>query len=192
MKKSRSLIVIAALALAAASCGGSAATPDANGEVVITMTEFEFSPNTIEVAPGQTVTFVLVNEGEKDHEFMLGRNVRIVDGEPSGFEVDFFESLEPTVVPMDAAMNMGDMADGDMADGDMADGDMADGDMADGDAAHAGHTGFMVVREPSQEARVTVTIPADASGEWEFGCFQENGAHWDDGMRGKLIIASDA
>ena len=123
---------------------------------------------------------------------MLGRNVRIVDGEPSGFEVDFFESLEPTVVPMDAAMNMGDMADGDMADGDMADGDMADGDMADGDAAHAGHTGFMVVREPSQEARVTVTIPADASGEWEFGCFQENGAHWDDGMRGKLIIASDA
>jgi uncharacterized cupredoxin-like copper-binding protein len=43
--------------------------------VVVTVTEFAFEPSDIKVAPGDTVTIVLMNEGEKDHEFMIGRDV---------------------------------------------------------------------------------------------------------------------
>ncbi len=53
--------------------------------------------------------------------------------------------------------------------------------------AHAEH-GFMVMRQPGQQAELTFTVPADASGEWEIACFEEDGAHYDDGMHGKLII----
>jgi uncharacterized cupredoxin-like copper-binding protein len=76
-------------------------------------------------------------------------------------------------------MDMGD--DGDMTEGE---GDM---DMAD-EMAH----GFMVMRDPGESAEVTFTVPADASGEWEIACFEEDGAHYDDGMRGTLIISTDA
>lgn len=179
-------VLLGAAALLAAACGGGAATADENGEIVITLNEFSFSPNNIEVSPGQTVTFVLNNEGEKEHEFMIGRNVNMVDGEANGFEHDFFEGLMPTVDPMDAAMNMGD-GDMDMGDGEM---DMGDGEMDMGGEGDAEHAGFMVVREPAETARITITIPADASGTWDIGCFEEDGAHWDDGMKGTLTIVS--
>lgn len=45
------------------------------------MTEFAFEPSDIKVAPGDTVTIVLMNEGEKDHEFMIGRDVDTADGD---------------------------------------------------------------------------------------------------------------
>ena len=144
-----------------------------------------------------TLRFFGIN-GEKDHEFMIGRDVRITDGAPDGFEHNFFEGETPMVMPADAAMS-GDMDDMDMSSdttmGDMSSdttmGDMGSdttmGDMEMGDEkAH----GFMIMRSPGTEATLTITIPADASGEWQFGCFEEDGAHWDDGMRGKLIIDS--
>ncbi len=53
---------------------------------------------------------------------------------------------------------------------------------------HGEDHGFMVMRDPTESATVTITIPADAVGEWDIGCFEEEGAHWDDGMKGKLIV----
>jgi hypothetical protein len=35
---------------------------------------------------------------------------------------------------------------------------------------------------------IEFTIPEDRVGEWEMGCFEDNGTHYDDGMRGKVII----
>lgn len=180
-------IALCAMALVMAACGGGGTTVEDGGEVVIELSEFAFSPDSITVTAGSTVTFVLRNEGEKEHEFMIGRDVRITDGAPDGFEHDFFEGMEPTVVPADAAMTDMDM---DMGDGDMGDGDMSeDGDMGDMGDEHAEH-GFMVMRSPGQEATITITIPEDATGEWQFGCFEEDGAHWDDGMRGTLTVES--
>jgi uncharacterized cupredoxin-like copper-binding protein len=46
----------------------------------------------------------------------------------------------------------------------------------------------MVMRAPGEKAEITITIPADASGEWIIACFEEDGAHYDDGMHGTLII----
>ncbi len=231
----KALVLMAVAALGLAGCGEGAATPDENGEIVITMTESAYAPDTIEVSPGQTVTFVLVNEGEKDHELMIGRNVTFTDGVPDGFEHNFFEGLSPLVDPPEAAMEMDemdmdmdmdmdedddmhmedmdmdedddmDMEDMDMEDMDMDEDDdmhmedmdmdedddmhMEDMDMEEGDD-HAGH-GFMVLRQPNETARITITIPLDATGEWELGCFEEDGAHWDDGMKGTFTIVIDA
>ena len=215
----KALVLMAVAALGLAGCGEGAATPDENGEIVITMTESAYAPDTIEVSPGQTVTFVLVNEGEKDHELMIGRNVTFTDGVPDGFEHNFFEGLSPLVDPPEAAMEMDememdmdmdmdmdedddmDMDDMDMDEDDdmdmdedddmhMEDMDMEGMDMEEGDD-HAGH-GFMVLRQPNETARITITIPLDATGEWELGCFEEDGAHWDDGMKGTFTIVIDA
>ena len=62
-------------------------------------------------------------------------------------------------------------------------GDM-DAEMGDSDV----HAGFMVQRRPGEVARLTVTVPSDVVGEWEIGCFRGRGAHWDAGMRARLIV----
>jgi plastocyanin len=46
----------------------------------------------------------------------------------------------------------------------------------------------MVVREPAQTATITFTVTEASIGDWEFGCFEEDGAHWDDGMRGTIVV----
>ncbi|RMG96245.1 MAG: hypothetical protein D6706_10505 [Chloroflexi bacterium] len=55
------------------------------------------------------------------------------------------------------------------------------------------HAGLMVMIDPllispDEATVVTATIPSDKVGRWEFGCFQEQGQHYDDGMRGVLIV----
>jgi uncharacterized cupredoxin-like copper-binding protein len=104
---------------------------------------------------GQTVTLVLKNVGDKEHEFMIGRDAKTTDGAPDGFEHDFFEALDTAVSPPDALMGMGD---------------------------------DMVMRDPGESAEVTFTVTADQVGEWQIGCFEDDGAHWDDGMQGKLVV----
>jgi len=63
-------------------------------------------------------------------------------------------------------------------------------DDAAGDGAEAPHAGYMVERLPGESARLTVTIPEDAVGEWEIGCFRGRGAHWDAGMRSTLMVTA--
>ncbi len=224
------LFSLAAIGIVAAGCGLAeedvVLSPDANGEIVINMDEFSFGADRIEVTAGETVTFVIVNGGANEHEFMIGRNLlKSPAGFPDGFEHDFFEDVTPSVVPANAGMNMGAMEGMDMGDGDAMDmtdeemGAMGDGDamdmtdeemgamegmdMGDGDAMdmtdeemgamgdageEAPHEGYMVLRRSGEVARLTVTVPEDAIGEWAVGCFQGRGAHWDAGMNTKLFV----
>ncbi len=138
MRKIRGCVAL--LALTASACGLAedevVLRPDAAGEVVIDMDEFSFGTDRIEVVAGETVTFVLVNTGDNEHEFMIGRNLVETDlGYPNGFEHDFFETTTPVVDPPSAGMDMGamDMGDMDMGDMDMSDDDHADDDMGDMD-----------------------------------------------------------
>jgi hypothetical protein len=49
----------------------------------------------------------------------------------------------------------------------------------------------MVMLEPSPEATVIeFTVTADKVGSWEIGCFEDDGDHWNDGMKGKLVVVS--
>ena len=53
------------------------------------------------------------------------------------------------------------------------------------------HHGFMVLQNPSSgQTVIEFTVP-DKTGEWEFACFEDEGAHYDDGMHGTLkVVAS--
>jgi len=179
------------LGLVAAGCGSSedevVLSSDAAGEIVINMDEFSFGVDRIDVVAGETVTLIIVNGGDNEHEFMIGRNlVKTEQGYPNGFEHDFFEDFTPIVDPPSAGMDMADMGDMDMGDDAMEDDGMGDMDMGDG--GEEPHPGFMVQRRAGEVARLTITIPENAVGMWEIGCFRGRGSHWDAGMRATLNV----
>lgn len=186
--------MLAILALLVAACGGGGDTLADGDEVTISLSEFEFEPAELRLTPGTTVTIRLENTGEKDHEFMAGQEVHLEDGIPHGFESDFFETVEGlSVDPPDAlsssmeGMDMGDESMTDTTMGDM-EGDEEE-HTEDEDEEHVDmDMGFMVVREPAETATITFTVTEASIGEWEIGCFEEDGAHWDDGMKGTIIV----
>lgn len=144
------------------ACGqpqGPSSGPSA-GEIRITMTEYKFQPDTIRVKAGQEVRLVLVNSGKKDHELMIGRKVMEMEGKPAGYQEDFFAGLHPQV----------------------------SGEKLKQEEEEEEHAGFMVALEPGGTATIVFTVPADRVGEWEIGCFEEDGVHYQEGMKGKFIV----
>ena len=202
--------MILTVSMLAAACGSggdggqaSGAGGDPDAHIRVNMTEYGFGSDVIEVRAGQTVEFLLKNSGDLDHEFMIGREVTVaMDGMATGFEHDFFEGLMPIVDPPEAGMVMESMEmdmDGDSMEMDMdgdsmemdMDGDSMEMDMdMDTDGHDDGHHGFMVTLAPGGTASVTVTIPDDAVGDWEIGCFRDKGTHWSSGMHATLRITS--
>ena len=197
MRTKYGLVAISIMALVAGACGGGAVEAGDDGTIEITLSEFQFDPSDIVLHPGDTVTIVIDNQGEKEHEFMVGQTVRMTGGIPDGFETDFFETVSGlTVEPTDAAMGLPGMdmdegMEGDdhsedtMGGDDMGGDEMGDMDMGD---EHGDDHGFMVMRQPTTQARVTFTVTEESIGEWDIGCFEEDGAHWDDGMQGTLVV----
>jgi len=80
----KTLLAAAGLALVISACGGAVeASPDNHDEpagvttervIEVSMTEFAFSPAPIEVNEGETITFVVTNNGVVDHEFRLAND----------------------------------------------------------------------------------------------------------------------
>ena len=178
------LTALVSLALVLSACGGAqGATPNASGELTIMQKDSEegmsFGPDTIVLTAGQKVRLVIENSGAKNHEFMIGRTVMYNEaGAPDGFEEDFFMAISDQVNTEPA---MGAMV---MMNGETVSGmDMGMGsEMGD-------HMGWMLVSPSgSGQSVIEFTVPEDAAGEWEMGCFEDNGAHYDDGMRGKVIV----
>jgi uncharacterized cupredoxin-like copper-binding protein len=65
------------LAVVAAACGGAAEVGSGSSEdprviEVSALDTLAYEPETIEVGAGETVTFVVTNTGEVDHEFVVG------------------------------------------------------------------------------------------------------------------------
>lgn len=92
-----SLVLTVLLILLSACATYGAAAPAENGEIKITMKDYDFSPGVIRVKAGQQVTIVLNNEGKKLHEFMIGREVRVEGNFTEGFAVDFFAGITPQI-----------------------------------------------------------------------------------------------
>lgn len=65
------IVVVGALLLAACGGGEEAGTPDNPRRVEISATEFAFSPASVSITPGETVEFVVTNDGSIDHEFLV-------------------------------------------------------------------------------------------------------------------------
>ena len=138
-----------------------------------------------------------------EHDFFEGL-MPIVDPPEAGMVMESMEmDMDGDSMDMDdGSMDMdmdGDSMEMDMDDGsmemDMDDGSMDmdgnDGSMdMDTDGHDDGHHGFMVTLAPGGTASVTVTIPDDAVGDWEIGCFRDKGTHWSSGMHATLRITS--
>jgi len=162
--------ILAGLLLA--GCSPAAPEPLA---MTIQMNEFAYTPNRIEARVGQQVTLNLVNDGALEHEIMFGRNMMTDgQGQPNGFETDVFmmANMQPTVT-FGEGMQVGmDMGEGEMG-------------MTSGE-----HGGYMVSLPGmgGQTAQMTFTVTEDMIGEWEFGCFAQEGTHYQQGMTGTMIV----
>lgn len=98
-----SLLLVAILVLAGCGSGGGAGRGEqARTEWTLTLTDYQFSPATVVVPAGQTVTIKLVNNSKlnQPHEFMVGRQVAkggAGDSRPVGYETDFFADISVEV-----------------------------------------------------------------------------------------------
>jgi plastocyanin len=197
MKRYILLSTVASLALILAACGPQGVTPDASGSLNLVQEDSEegmnFSPDTITLTAGQHVRIMVENHGMKNHEFMIGRNVMYTEaGAPNGFEVDFFEGIEDQVqVTLGESTSL--MIDGET----VMMGGMGEGseegmhDMEGMEEEGMMHMGWML--ESPMGSGMTViefTVPEGRVGEWEMGCFEDDGAHYDDGMRGTVIVVA--
>jgi len=183
MNKKAGVVLSILLLLVITACS-SASTPQPL-EITIEMSEFAFSPQNLEFQVGQEVTLHLVNIGALGHEIMFGRGVVMKDGQPFNYETDMFEfaGVEPEV-----SMNEGEHGDdhghdeGDEHEGD----DMHEEDMH----MEEGHTGFMVhLPVGTDEYTMKFTVTEDMVGEWEIGCFEQEGVHYTAGMLGTLVVS---
>lgn len=129
----------------------------------VEMSEYAFTPGTIEARVGQQVTINLVNKGALEHEIMFGQNVKMIDNHPDGYMQDMFlkAGIEPSINTTEG--------------------------MA-GDMQHE-HSGIMVtLNKTGDEASLNFTVTKEMVGEWEMGCFALEGVHYASGMVGKFIV----
>ena len=154
--------LILATGVILAACGGQ---PSAPVSFDVEMSEYVYSPDVLEVKVGQEVTLNLVNSGQVEHELMIGREVIYEDSRPNGFQEDLFATggIEPEVS------------------GGVPAGESADGHMHD-------NTGVMVTLPAGEAGSLKFAVTSDMVGEWEMGCFSQEGVHYTAGMVGKLVV----
>ncbi len=80
LKKVLSVLLVVFLS---ACAGGSSSTT----KVTVTMKEFGFSPNVINVTAGKPVELTLINEGAVEHDFVIAV-IPVKDVSTSGMEMD--------------------------------------------------------------------------------------------------------
>lgn len=163
------MAILTTSAVIAAACGGGGGAATTSGAITITGAEFKFEPDTIRLKVGQEVRITFRNDGDKDHEMMMGKTVSMMAGKPGGFQTWLlvgvpvrFERDGKEIMAMDA---MG-------------------GEMEMGTPDDAG---MMLTMQGASPITMIFTVP-DKVGEWEMGCFEDDGAHYDDGMKGKVIV----
>lgn len=179
-------VVIAALALVGTACVADDPDPNAavvppGGTVEISLTEFGYTPSSLSFVAGSTVTITLINDGFVPHEFMLGQT----PAEGGGYDHDLL------AMALAAAHGSGFTTAGVTLGADDHDTHaMTDDEMASmGGGGHA-HSGAAVSVEPGGRVELEFHIPADASGDWEFGCFLDR--HYEAGMHGTATISEAA
>ncbi len=233
------LTILVSSAFLLSGCSLGAVTPSNSGEIRVIMRDNTFSTEVIRVKAGETITIVLSNEGDKLHEFMIGRDPVVEGNFTEGFAEDLLMAVLPEVsgpgmvmglpgggmegMNMDGmdmeeeeAMDMGEEEAMDMGEEETMDmGEEEAMDMAEdedeGDheedvggafgtfqlPAMEDHAGVMIMIDPivvasDHETRITFSVPERMVGSWQIGCFQEQGQHYDDGMRGTFIVESSS
>lgn len=158
------ILILAALASVLALSACSAPKPEPVS-ITLDMSEYAFDPASIEVKVGQEVSLELVNNGQLPHEVMFGREVVRKDNRPAGYREDMFAigGATPEVTAL-----QGELA----------------------DEQEEEHSGFVVaLQKTGDRALIKFTVTQAMVGEWEIGCFEQDGVHYDAGMVGKFIVA---
>ena len=97
MKKTLTLAIAAALVAAACGTAVDDFPTDVGGDdirvMAVTMSEFSFSPAVVEVEQGETVRFVVTNDGVAEHEFELSNDAAIAENVEGGHH-EHHEGLE--------------------------------------------------------------------------------------------------
>lgn len=91
------LLMVGTVLLVPACASIATASPDDSGEIEIVLSDYKFEPEVIRLKVGQTVHIKLRNEGDKMHEFMVGRDVQIHGNFTEGFGQDFFAGITPQI-----------------------------------------------------------------------------------------------
>lgn len=192
----RQLLVasLVAAALVAAGVAWSAAkTPPAGPtQTTIVMTDYQFSPNHLTWHVGDRVTLTVVNRSQaqppKPHEIMFGRGPMQKDGPFGPVQGDGFQ----TALLAGVAIDIQQGSDLTML---MAPGSQLSGvdpqSVLTPEARQMGMgemmNQFMAVFSPGASLTLSFTVP-DKPGDWEFGCFQQDGQHFLNGMHGTISI----
>ena len=161
MKKNIVFSFLVLFAMLLVACGGGG-TPEPVS-YTIDMAEYTFTPSTLDLKVGQEVTLTLVNKGNLQHEIMFGREVMKTDNRPAGYQEDMFAagSVHPEVTQ--SAMPEEEIEEG--------------------------HGGFMVVLPIGAQATMKFQVTEGMVGDWEMGCFEQDGVHYDAGMKGTVSVS---
>jgi plastocyanin len=161
MKKYVVFPILAVLALLLVACSGGAKSEPVS--YTIDMTEYAFAPATLDLKVGQEVTLNLVNKGNLQHEIIFGRDVEMQNNRPFGYQQDMFAAggVTPTVTQSAAP--------------------------EEGEEEMEPH-GFMVGIPVGGQATMKFTVTKEMVGDWEMGCFEQDGVHYDAGMKGTVSV----
>jgi plastocyanin len=182
--------------VAAALTGGAYAwqskhTPASVDEnYVLSMTDYGFAPAKMVWHVGDRVTITLVNDSEarpqKEHEFMVGRTPRTEETvfglkQEDGFETPFFPGVAIDVIAGSGLKML--MAGDAKLTGLPPMKVMAPGPMGPMEEM----TGFMPLLGPHATLTFSFVVP-DRPGKWVYGCFEQSGQHFLNGMKGTITV----
>lgn len=190
--KSLALSTIVAVALAGGAYAWQAqrAPTTAKGKYIISMTDYAFTPSHMVWHVGERVTITLVNNSqshpEKSHEFMVGRTPRTAKTifgrkQEDGFETPFFNGMTLDILSGSGMKML--MAGNAKLVGVPTKQVMAPGPMGPMEEMH----GFMPVFGSGARLTFSFVVP-DRPGKWTYGCFQQSGQHFLNGMKGTVTI----
>jgi plastocyanin len=185
-----STVVTVGLVGGAYAWEGTRAPAEGNGKYTIVMTDYRFAPDKMTWRVGQRVTITLINKSEsippKPHEFMVGRVNRTDDTifgvrYEDGYKTPFFDGVKIKLISGSGLTML--MAGKAIFTGISPKSVIAPGPMGPMEEM----TGFMpLLGEPSQ-LTFSFIVP-DKPGQWTYGCFQQSGEHFANGMKGTITI----
>lgn len=168
-----------------------ACKPQAESNTIQIMTgDFYFKPGIIKLKAGQKVNIELVNEGNIEHEFMVGRVVKMVGDKAHEKPGEAGEEGHETSVAGHEHNEGTHSAHAGTSRG--FDKDFFEGIEVATETENGaefmrmpGH-GTMVLLKPRSKAIITFTVPTDRIGEWEMACFIPG--HYEAKMKGEIIV----
>lgn len=153
---------------------------------------------------GESVTLTFINDSRgrppNSHEFMVGREPRKEETifgpkQIDGFEKPFFNGVEIEILGggnlsmiMPGMGSLSGIDPSQLVVNSMFMEEPMTMWMSEGMEMHGDMSmGFMPVLKPEGSLTIRFTVP-DRPGEWTYGCFQETGQHFMNGMRGTVVV----